>query len=51
MNEQRVVMPTTLADGARIVIAKNELIFEHVEEDFSSAHLEATMAGSMAGAG
>ncbi len=51
VNEQRVVMPTTLTDGARILIAKNELVFERVEEDFSSAHLEVTMAGSMAGAG
>jgi len=51
VNEQRVVMPTTLADGARILIAKNELVFERVEEDFSSAHLEVTMAGSMAGVG
>ena len=51
VNEQRVVMPTTLTDGARISIAKNEIVFEHIEEDFSSAHLEVTMAGSMAGAG
>ena len=51
VNEQRVVMPTTLTDGARISVAKNEIIFEHVEEDLSSAHLEVTMAGSMAGSG
>jgi adenylate cyclase len=50
VNDQRVVMPMTLTHGARIVIAKNELVFEHVDEDLSSAHLEVTMAGSMAGA-
>lgn len=49
VNDQRVVMPTTLPDGARILIAKNEIVFERVEEDFSTAHLEVTMAGSMAG--
>jgi adenylate cyclase len=49
VNDQRVVMPMTLVPGARIVIAKNELIFEQIEDDFSSAHLEVTLAGSMAG--
>ncbi len=49
VNDQRIVMPMTLAPGARIEIAKNELVFEQVEDDFSSAHLEVTMAGSMAG--
>lgn len=50
VNDQRVVMPTTLADGARILIAKNELVFEQIEDDFASAALEVTLAGSMAGA-
>ena len=50
VNEQRVVMPTTLAPGARILIAKNEIVFELIEDDFSTAHLEVTLAGSMAGA-
>jgi adenylate cyclase len=50
VNEQRVVMPTTLSDGARIVIAKNELVFEQIEDDFANAALEVTLAGSMAGA-
>ncbi|MEP7079062.1 MAG: adenylate/guanylate cyclase domain-containing protein [Chthoniobacterales bacterium] len=49
VNGQRVVMPMTLAPGARIEIAKNELVFEQGEEDLSSAHLEVTLAGSMAG--
>ncbi len=44
-------MPMTLAHGARISIAKNELVFEEVEADFSNAHLEVTLAGSMAGTG
>jgi adenylate cyclase len=51
VNDQRVVMPMTLAHGARILIAKNELLFEQVDDDFSHAHLEVTLAGSMAGAG
>jgi adenylate cyclase len=50
VNDQRVVMPTTLSDGARILIAKNELVFEQVEDDYATAALEVTLAGSMAGA-
>src|SRR5437870_7261316 len=50
VNDQRVVMPTTLTNGARIQIAKNDLVFEQVEEEFSDAEFEATLAGSMAGA-
>ncbi len=49
VNGQRVVMPMTLAPGARIEIAKNELVFEQIDDDISSAHLEVTLAGSMAG--
>ncbi len=49
VNGQRVVMPMTLAPGARVEVAKNEIIFDLIEDDFSSAHLEVTMAGSMAG--
>lgn len=49
VNDQRVVTPMTLAHGARIVIAKNELLFQQIEDDFSTAHLEVTMAGSMVG--
>ena len=50
VNDQRVVMPTTLTNGARIRIAKNDLIFEQVDEEFSDAEFEATLAGSIAGA-
>ena len=49
VNDQRVVMPMTLAPGARIEIAKNEIVFDLIEDDISTAHLEVTMAGSMAG--
>ena len=44
-------MPMTLADGACIRIARNELIFEETEEDLSSTQFEVTLAGSMVGAG
>ena len=50
VNDQRVVMPTALTNGARIQIAKNDLVFEQVDEEFSGAEFEATLAGSMAGA-
>ena len=50
VNDQRVVMPMTLAHGARILIAKNELLFEQIEDDFSNAQLEVTLAGSIDGA-
>jgi len=49
VNDQRVVMPMTLAHGARILIAKNELLFEQIEDDFSNAQLEVTLAGSIDG--
>jgi adenylate cyclase len=41
-------MPTTLASGARIQIARNELVFEQVEGDLAGPEFEMTMAGSMA---
>jgi adenylate cyclase len=50
VNDQRVVMPMTLAHGARIRIAKNELLFEQIDDDFSNAQLEVTLAGSIDGA-
>jgi adenylate cyclase len=50
VNDQRVVMPTALTNGARIQIAKNDLVFEQVDEEFAGAEFEATLAGSMAGA-
>ena len=49
VDDQRVVMPTTLNHGARIQIAHNELVFEQIETEFSGPDLEPTMAGSMAG--
>ncbi|MBA2271814.1 MAG: FHA domain-containing protein [Chthoniobacterales bacterium] len=50
VNDQRVVMPMTLAPGARIDIAKNRIVFDLIEDDISTAHLvEVTLAGSMAG--
>ncbi|MEO7165492.1 MAG: adenylate/guanylate cyclase domain-containing protein [Chthoniobacterales bacterium] len=49
VNGQRVVMPMTLTPGARVEVAKNKILFDLIEDDFSSAHLEVTMAGSMAG--
>ncbi len=49
VNDQRVVMPTTLPHGARIQIARNELRFEQVEDEPSATEFEMTMAGSMAG--
>ena len=49
VNGQRVVMPMTLPPGARVEVAKNEILFDTFEDDFSAAQLEVTMAGSMAG--
>jgi adenylate cyclase len=49
VDNQRVVMPTTLSHGARIQIARNELVFEQIEADLSGPEFEVTMAGSMAG--
>jgi len=49
VDDQRVVMPTTLNHGARIRIARNELVFEQIEADLSGPEFEMTMAGSMAG--
>ncbi|MEO5718656.1 MAG: adenylate/guanylate cyclase domain-containing protein [Chthoniobacterales bacterium] len=49
VNGQRVVMPMTLVPGARIEIAKNQIAFDLIEDDISTAHLEVTLAGSMAG--
>ncbi len=50
VNDQRVVLPRTLENGARIRIANNELIFEQEQDDVSGEHLEVTIAGSMGGA-
>lgn len=50
VNEQRVVMPTALENGAGILIGKNQLLFQQIDDDESTAALEVTIAGSMAGA-
>jgi adenylate cyclase len=49
VDDQRVIMPTTLNHGARIRVVDNEILFEQHREQVSSAHLEMTMAGSMGG--
>jgi len=49
VNDQRVVMPVTLTDGARIRIADNILTFsEHDDESTSGEHNAMTLVGSMA---
>ena len=48
VDDQRVVMPVTLADGARIRIADNTITFNEVAEEECGEHLELTVAGSMA---
>lgn len=49
VDDQRVVMPMTLVPGARIEIARHQLVFEEIAEDLTEAHFEVTMAGTMAG--
>jgi len=50
VNDQRVVTPVTLENGARIQVADSTIVFEQTEDDLSSASFEVTMAGSMDGA-
>ena len=47
VNDQRVVMPVTLQNGARIRIASNELVFEQETEFEGAEGAAVTMAGSM----
>lgn len=47
VNEQRVVMPITLQDGARIRIANAELVFQ-MQEAEEAGGADLTVAGSMA---
>ncbi len=47
VNEQRVVMPVTLTEGARIRIADNTLIFTEGVDDNCDEHLQMTVVGSM----
>lgn len=49
VNDQRVVMPVSLTDGAVLRIGDNLLTFSEVHEDPCGDHLEMTVAGSMDG--
>jgi adenylate cyclase len=48
VNEQRVVIPITLTDGARIRIADNVMTFSEEAPDTTAEHLQMTVAGSSA---
>ncbi len=47
VNDERVVMPVTLTDGARIRIADNILTFSEHADDVSTEHNAMTLVGSM----
>jgi adenylate cyclase len=47
VNDQRVVMPVVLTDGARIRIADNQLTFSEHDEDSSGEHDAMTLVGSV----
>lgn len=49
VNDQRVVVPMTLSDGARIRIADNVMTFSEEIPDTTGEHLQMTVAGSGAG--
>jgi adenylate cyclase len=51
VNDQRVITPVTLSDGARIRVVDTTIIFEQTDEDLDSGNIEATTAGSAGGAG
>lgn len=46
VNDRRVITPVTLEHGAKIRVADNAITFEQDEEDFSSDHLDITVAGT-----
>lgn len=48
VNDQRVIVPVTLTDGARIRIADNTLTFNEEISDSTQEHLQMTVAGSAA---
>jgi len=48
VNDQRVVMPVTLTDGARIRIADNILLFSEHDDETSGEHNAMTLVGSVA---
>jgi adenylate cyclase len=47
VNDQRVVMPVTLTDGARIRIADNTIIFSEHNDDSGSEHNAMTLVGTI----
>ena len=47
MNDQRVVMPVTLTDGARIRIADNILTFSEHDDDTTGEHNALTLVGTI----
>lgn len=49
VNDQRVVTPVTLDNGARIRIGESELVFEQEEIAGDDEAMEVTVAGSMGG--
>lgn len=49
VNDQRVVVPMTLTDGARVRIADNLMTFVEEAPDTTSEHLQMTVAGSSVG--
>jgi adenylate cyclase len=49
VNDQRVVMPMTLTDGARIRIADNILIFSEQSDESSGEHNAMTLVGTISG--
>ena len=46
VNDQRVVVPVTLANGAKIRIADNVMTFSEEMADTTQEHLQLTVAGS-----
>src|SRR5262245_19498204 len=48
VNDQRVIVPVTLTDGARIRIADNTLTFSEEIADTTQEHLQMTVAGTVA---
>ncbi len=47
VNDQRVVMPVTLTDGARIRIADNTIIFSEHDDESSGEHNAMTLVGTV----
>ena len=46
VNDQRVIVPVTLTDGARIRIADNTMTFSEEIQDTTQEHLQMTVAGT-----